>query len=290
MASSNFTDRLLDAKSGFLKDTRTTPVVDAFVGGQNGPMLNIGRYLNNSAYVSRPSISRVVEFPRWVDYMPNPEVFQRGLKNWFEIQSKFEGLQKGIQVDMVEQEIGPAGVRQFDVNKATITQSDITHSAMDKVGLPFQNLHTIWIRYGMVDPETMIPLVHLLKDDIGDHLPDMWSATVLYFEPDIRQRSIQKAWLCTNMGPRNAGPDEGRRDLQSAGSPLELSIPYTSLQDTSMGAMNFALSELKKMNRRGLNPLTRQAFVTAIDADVAKTAAGYFEAAEDAAKKQATTV
>ena len=286
MAKANFTDRLLDPKSGFLKDTATAPVVDAFVGGQNGPTLNLGRYINNSAYVSRPVIARVVEFPRWVDYMPNPEIFRRAIKNWFEVQTKIDGLQKGIQVDFVEQEIGPAGHRQFDVNKSTITQSDITHSAMDKAGLPFQNLHTIWIRYGMVDPESMIPLVHLLRDDIGDHLPDMWSATVLYFEPDMRQRAVQKAWLMTNMGPRNNGPDEGRRDLQSGGSPLELSIPYTGLQDTSIGVHNFATSELKKLARRGLNPLTRQAYVSSIDADVAGTAAGYFERADAAQKEQ----
>lgn len=286
MATANFTDRLLDSKSGFTKSTTATPMVDAFVGGQNGPVLNIGRYINNAAYVSRPVIARVVEFPRWVDYMPNSEVFRRAIKNWFEVQTKIDGLQKGIQVDFVEQEIGAAGHRQFDINKATITQSDITHSAMDKVGLPFQNLHTIWIRYGMIDPESQLPLIHTVSDAIGDHLPDMWSATVLYFEPDIRMKSVQKSWLMTNMGPRNNGTDEARRDLQAGGSPLELSIPYTGLQDTSLGVLNFAQSELSKMSRKGLNPLTRTAFVSAIDADVANIATGYFDRATAAASAQ----
>ena len=286
MATANFSDRLLDSKSGYTKSTTTTPMVDAFVGGQNGPVLNIGRYINNAAYVSRPVIARLVEYPRWVDYMPNPEVFRRAIKNWFEVQTKIDGLQKGIQVDFVEQEIGAAGHRQFDVNKATITQSDVTHSCMDKVGLPFQNLMTIWIRYGMVDPESQLPLIHTVSDSIGDHLPDMWSATVLYFEPDIRMKSVQKAWLMTNMGPRNNGPDEARRDLQAGGSPLELSIPFTGLQDTSIGVQNFAQSELSKMSRKGLNPLTRTAFVTAIDADVAAIATGYFDRATAAASSQ----
>lgn len=279
-------DRLLDTSNGFVKDTRLTPVVDAFIGGQNGPMLNIGKYINNAAYVSRNVICKVVNFPRWVDYMPNPETFRVAIKNFFEIQTKIDGLQKGITVDFVEQEIGSAGHRQFDVNKSTIQQSEVTHSLMDKYGLPFQNLMTIWIRYGMIDPEAMIPLIHTLRDDIGDHLPDMWSADVLYLEPDIRQRSVQKAWLMTNVGPRNNGQDEARRDLQSAGQPLELSIPMTGLQDTSLGVMQFAQNELNKMNRGGLNAMTRRAFVEKIDQDVAATAGGYFERAADAAKEQ----
>ena len=122
-------DRLPDPSSSFVNNTTRSPVVNAFVGGQNGPTLNIGRYVNNAAYISRPLIARVVTFPRWVDYMPDPKVFRTAIKTFFEVQTKIDGLQKGLQAEFNEQEIGAAGHRQFDLTKVTMTMSDITHDA-----------------------------------------------------------------------------------------------------------------------------------------------------------------
>ena len=279
-------NRLLDSSSSFVSSTTRSPVVNAFVGGQNGPTLNIGRYVNNAAYISRPVISRVVTFPRWVDYMPNPKVFRTAIKTFFEVQTKIDGLQKGLQAEFNEQEIGAAGHRQYDLTKVTMTMSDITHTMQDKYGLPYQNLFNIWLRYGMMDPESMVPLITVLNSSVTDLLPDMYCATVLYFETEPRGMTVQKAWLVTNMAPRNAGQDEGRRDLTAPGQPLELAIPFTGLQDTSVGVIEFAQAELDKMNRDGLNTLTRKSYVDAIDANVSATAGGYFERANEAAGEQ----
>lgn len=279
-------DRLLDSSNAFVSNTARTPVVNPFVGAQNGPLLNIGRYVNNAAYISRNVICRVVEYPRWVSYMSDPAVFRKAIKTFFEVQTKIDGLQKGLNVEFNEQEIGAAGHRQFDITKTTITQSDLTHTMQDKYGLPYQNLMSIWIRYGMMDPEAQIPLITMLSSTVTDMLPDMYSATVLYFEPDPRFQTVQKAWLMTNMAPRNNGQDEGRRDLTAPGQPLELAIPFTGLQDTSLGVMEFAQAELDKMNREGLNPMTRKAFRASIDADVTATAGGYMERAKEAASEQ----
>jgi hypothetical protein len=279
-------DRLLDSSNAFVNNTARTPVVNPFVGAQNGPVLNLGRYTNNAAYISRPVICRVVEFPRWINYMSDPAVFRKAIKTFFEVQTKIDGLQKGLNAEFNEQEIGPAGHRQFDLTKTTITQSDLTHTMTDKYGLPYQNLFTIWMRYGMMDPESMIPLITTLSTSVTDMLPDMYSVTCLYFEPDPRGLTVQKAWLITNMAPRNNGQDEGRRDLTAPGQPLELAIPFTGLQDTSLGVMEFAQAELDKMNREGLNPMTRKAFVSSIDANVAATAGGYMERAAEAASEQ----
>lgn len=279
-------DRLIDGSSAFLATTSVTPVVNPWVGGQNGPLLNLGRYVNNAAHISRPTIARVVEFPRWVDLMPDPKPFRLAIKSMIEVQSKIDGLQKGITAEFNEQEIGPAGHKQFDFTKSTIAQSDVTLALVDKYGLPYQNLLAFWIRYGMGDPEALLPLITTIRDDVSDALPDLWSATVLFFEPDPRMQTVQKAWLMTNFGPRNNGTDESRRDLTSAGTATELSIPFTGLQDTSFGVMEFAQTELDKLTRSGLNPMTRKAFIDKIDATVAATAGGYFERAKDAESQQ----
>lgn len=285
-------DRLFAKDSSMMNPTLQagkglkSPMVNAFVGGQNGPMTDNGRYVNNSSYVKRQLISRVVEFPLWTEFMPDPQTWRTGIKTFFEVQTKIDGLQKGLTAEFTEQEIGRTGKRQFDVSKVTEQQSDITHSMTDKYGQPYKQLFTVWLRYGMMDPESGIPLISVINENVPDHLPDMYSATVLYFEPDPLYRYVQNAWLQTNMAPRGNGPDEGSKDLSASGQTSEMSIGFTSLQQTGYGVIAFAQAELDKMNRNGLNPLTRKAFVEKIDEDVLATSGGYYDQTNDLASQQ----
>jgi len=77
------------------------------------------------------------------------------------------------------------------------------------------------------------------------------------------------------------GPDEGAKDLDAAGETVEMSIGFTSLQQCSYGVKLFAQEDLDRLNRSGLNPLTRKAFVDTIDADVEATKSGYHDYATD---------
>lgn len=280
-------DRLLDPTNPLVAQSTLAPVANGLIYGQNGPLLQHGRYMNTATDISRPAFCRVVEFPRWIEFMPDPKPYRQAIKAFFEIHTKFDGLQKGLNADFHEQEIGAAGHKQFDVTKTTITQSEITHSMTDFVGLPFQNLLAQWIRFGMMDPESWLPLITTMRDDVTDMLPDMYSATLLYVVPDARFQRAQKAWLITNAAPRNNGPDEARRDITQPGQPTELSIPFTGLQDTSYGVLQFAQEEMDRMTRSGLNPILRKAFVDKIDAAVSATAGGWLDRLKQAEKEQA---
>ena len=93
--------------------------------------------------------------------------------------------------------------------------------------------------------------------------------------------------LITNSAPRNNGPDEARRDITQPGQPTELSIPFTGLQDTSYGVLQFAQEEMDRMTRSGLNPMLRKAYVDKIDATVTATAGGWLDRLKQAEKEQA---
>lgn len=273
---------ILDRNNGFSR-TRMSPMVKAHEGAQNGPILNIGKYVNNDAYVSRDLIAKVVEYPKWIYYMPDPTMFKMMIKTFIEVQTKIQGLQTTISSEFHEQEIGNAGQRQSTFNRNTLTTSDVTHVMdMDKVGRPYQNLFILWQRYGMGDYESGYPLIHLINEKIQDHLPDMYCMTVLYFEPDIRRRSIEKAWLITNMAPKNSGEVTGAKEMSTGGNTSSLSINFTGIQDDSIGVYEMAERELLALDRGGLNPMTRKAFKETIDADVAATNNGYWEAARAA--------
>lgn len=286
------TERLFAKDSSMMNPTGkvnsglVAPMVNGFVGGQNGPLTDNGRYVQNASYVKRQLICRVVEFPLWTKYMPDPQPWRTGIKTFFEVQSKIDGLQKGLTAEFTEQEIGRTGKRQFDISKVTEAQSDINHSLTDKYGQPYKQLLSVWMRYGMMDPETGIPLISVINEEVPDLLPDMYSATVLYFEPDPLYRYVQNAWLQTNMAPRGNGQDEGSKDLTAGGQTSEMSIGFTSLQQTGYGVVAFAQSELDKMNREGLNPLTRKAFIEAVDQDVEATKGGYYDQSEDLKAQQ----
>lgn len=87
----------------------------------------------------------------------------------------------------------------------------------------------------------MVPLITVLNNTVTDFCCQICTVRPSYLsETDPRGMTVQKAWLVTNMAPRNAGQDEGRRDLTAPGQPLELAIPFTGLQDTSVGVMEFA--------------------------------------------------
>lgn len=286
------TDRLFAKDSAMMNPTGdsgkglVSPMVNGFVGGQNGPLTDNGRYVQNASYVRRPLICRVVEYPLWTKYMPDPLPWRTGIKTFFEVQTKIDGLNKALTAEFTEQEIGRTGKRQFDISKVSEAQSDITHSMQDKYGQPYKQLLSVWMRYGMMDPESGVPLISIINEEVPDHLPDMYSATVLYFEPDPLLRYVQNAWLQTNMAPRGNGTDEGSKDLSAGGQTSEMSIGFTSLQQTGYGVIAFAQAELDKMNRGGLNPLTRKAFIEDIDQDVEATKGGFNDQAEELASQQ----
>jgi len=271
-------DRMMSANFGV---QNTAPMVNANIGGQMGPLVNQGRYIQNAHYIKKNLIVRVVEFPRWVEYMESPDDYRRAIKSFFEVHSKVTGLNKALTAEFAETTIGRAGHRQYDLTKVSEEQSDISHSLTDKYGQVYKTLLEVWLRYGMQDPAAGFPLVALLDDTITDALQDLYCATVMYYEPDPLHRKVQNAWLCTNMAPRLNGPDEGAKDLDAAGETVEMSIGFTSLQQCSYGVKLFAQEDLDRLNRSGLNPLTRKAFVDTIDADVEATKSGYHDYATD---------
>ncbi len=267
-------DRIL---SGNYTDLSTTPMVNALDGGQQGAMLQLGKYVLNAGYVKRQTICRVVEFPLWVEYMEDPSIWRKAIKTFFEVHTQISGLTKGLQAEFTEQQLGATNAIQHDLARVTEEQSEVTHTTPDKYGKVYQNLFSTWMRYGMMDPETGIALITVINDSVPDMLPDLYTCTVMYFEPDPTHRFIQDAYLITGMAPRSNGPDEARKDLSAPGELNELAITFTGAQQTSLGAKNFALEILQSMNLGALNPSTRKAFITEVSADALATPGGYIE-------------
>ena len=252
-----------------------------------GSLIDVGKYVQNAHYVRKNLMVRVVEYPRWISYMPNPQPYREAIKSWFETQTKVDGLNKALTAEFVRTPIGPSGHQQADFSKSVEAQSVITHTGVEKYGRYFRTLFEHWIRFGMGDHLSGVPLVSIFNPEVTDALPDLYSCSVIYFEPDPLHKYVQDAFLVTNMAPESAGPDDYRKDPEAAGETVELPIQFTGLQQTSYGVKLWAQELLDQTNRGGFNSIAQRSVRTAIDADVQATRGGWNDGA---AEKAASTV
>lgn len=286
MANNRLSDTILNTGKGFAKSS-SAPMVNLAHGGQWGAMTNPGTYMNNGQYVRTNVIARLIQAPRGFQLLDNSEIWVENLRAFVETHSRtIDGLQWGLTVDSAEQAFGAAGEMQSTPTKVSRSKSEVSHTADEKYGMPIWHLHDGWIRNLIQDPETMFPaIVARGKDNTPtDMLPDFYSMTVLYFEPDPTFQFPTKSWLMTNMYPKELPSAEGRKDMTSAYEPLEIAIPYTGIQTVGKGVAALAQQFMDSFNRGGMNTSLRPAFLSGLDADVKAVGAGYAEDLADAAK------
>jgi hypothetical protein len=106
-------------------------------------------------------------------------------------------------------------------------------------------------------------------DAPADILADWSTMTCLFIEPDNLHRRVVKAWVTTNMMPKETGPIEGKRDLTSASELLELSIPFTGISQYGLGVNKLAQAILNNINVTNAVPFLHKAFINTADSNVA---------------------
>ena len=95
---------------------------------------------------------------------------------------------------------------------------------------------------------------------VPDLLPDFYSCSVLYIEPDPTMTKPIHAWYVTNMYPNEGATREGSRDLTASKEDLTIDIGFTGLTQTSVGVHQFAQKVLDSMNIANANPNMQPVF------------------------------
>lgn len=240
------------------------PQLDIRYGGQQGWAPKVDEWINNQAYVSRPLTCIVLEVPKMFTAMTEPEKWIAAYKAMFELHSRtIEGLAQGLSVDWDEHTIGGDGNVQQEFVNVTRARSSPRHGIVEKYGRPFQSLLDIWIRYGMMDPETKFALLnHKVNGKANDLLADWYTGTNLYFEPCPLNKTVDKAWIITNMMPNGTGDITAKRDLTSGQEILNLDIEFSAIQQVGLGVNALAQKILDGLNANMLDPYTRPAWTT----------------------------
>lgn len=272
---SRITDTLLGNKA--FARSANQPMLDLSFGGQHGYAPNYAQFINNAAYVRKNLVPILLEAPKFFQLMPDSAKWVQCLRVLMEEHSrKVDGLNASLKADFDDHPVGGAGEIQQEVVDMKRDRSAPVHTFIEKYGMPVQTFITYWMQYGMMDPNTKFALVGTLTGQKPDDLlPDWFTATMLYIEPDPLHRKVMKAFLCTNMMPMDNGEVIGTRDLTSPSEILTLAIPFTAITQFGAGVNVFAQKIMDGINITNANPYERAAFIQSISADVAAIKEGY---------------
>lgn len=281
---SRITEALLDQKA-FGKHANQY-MLDPVYGGQFGWSPNLTEWVSNQAYVRRNLVCILLESPRFFQLMPEPQKWVDTLKSLFELHARsIEGFNGALTVETDAHPVGGAGEMQDEVTNVTRARTEPSFTFIEKAGMPIQTFLYNWITYGLMDPDTKYAMVGTLAGERPtDMLPDWYSASCLFFEPDPTHRRVVKSWVTTNMFPKETGEITGKRDLTSASETLSLTIPFTGISQFNLGTNKFAQSILDKINLTNANPYLNPSFIQKLDSNISDTSEGYFKGTDTLSK------
>lgn len=263
----------------------SSPLLDLTNGGMHGVAPDLSEWVSNQAYVSRNVIPILLEAPKFFQLMPNPSGMVQILKSLIELHSRtVEGLNMGLEVEVEEHPVGGAGEMQAEPTKVTRARSTPSITYIEKYGTPIAIFHDIWIRYGIMDPDTLFPLSSTLAGQKPeDQLADWYSATVIFIQPDPTGQFCHRAWLVTNMFPKSNGEIVGKKDKTVAGELTTITIEYPGITQSGLGVNILGQNILNAINLSGANPAMRPAFLQSVAADVQNATKGWASSVSDLA-------
>lgn len=275
--ATRFRDTLLGNGLGY-GEYVNSPMVNLAVGGQNAYQSDLQYFHANTDYVRRNVIMKVIQAPRGFQFLDNPASYYKALKGICEMHAQtWDGLNRTLTVNSVEGPVSGAGEIQHTPSNVLRQRSDPSMTVREKYGRPIQRLFESWITELIMDPDSKVPGIATRANAPTDLLPDLYSMTAIFMEPDPTFTKVNAAWLITNMYPTTAGDFTGRRDKTADGEELVLTIPWTGTQQVGLAVDRFAQTLLDEMVKTGTNPNLKPAFMNAVDPDVLAYQVGYTE-------------
>ena len=285
MPSSLTSDLMLNGDAYSNGNTAQSQMFNLARGGQMGWDVYLKQWVNNQAYVRHQMVAILLQAPKFFQLMPNPNHWVSTLKALIELHAiNIEGLNGTLEVETEEHPVGGAGEVQEEVTNVTRTRSNVSFTWNEKFGLPVQTFLYNWIIYGLMDPNAKYPLASTLAS--GNVPPamtaDMYSATVLFFEPDPTHHTVLKSWVTTNLFPKTSGEITSKRNLTEPGEMTEITAEFGGISLFTLGTNDFAQTILDQINQNlpNANPYLQPSWLSNIDSDVSAQAVGYAQGIE----------
>ncbi len=256
-----------------------TPMLDLSIGGQNGIMRSPAEWVSSANYVQQKTRAVLFTPPKGIQYLPSAELQYAALKSLIELMPQtIDGLTSNVEWNYEGPQVGNAGEKMESATQATRAVCTPTFTWSEKYGMSIARFWTEYGRMLIMDPDLTHPGIVATSNYIAANspawLPDMYSMTVLFFEPDVTFTKVTKAWLCTNMQPRTGGDITGKMEVNGAGEIPTVSIEFTALTLIGKPVNILAQNYLNSLNLTDLRPLELKPYTTSIDPDVKAAAEG----------------
>jgi len=261
-------------------------------GGQSGYIPKIGRkgldgsnfgeWISNQGYVKKNVIPIVLSYPKFIDHLQEPVEWRAVFKSLIETHAlSIDGLTSGLTVETDEHAVGGGGEFQQEITDVKRERSNITTVFKEKAGKPIQMFFDFYIRYGIMDPDTKVPLITNyfeqpgLESVGGMYSPADYTATILFIEPDITHKTVVDAWLSTNLFPHSNGDRTGKRNVSEAGEGLEISIEWGGITTNNSAVLQMAQEILESMNITNIPDIQVELPNTKVNSSLAAIDAGF---------------
>ncbi len=282
-----------------LQDTLLTD--SAYTRGSSAPMINLNRgqmafandyraWVQNAAHVRQNLIPLVLEAPRALDYLPDEKYYWLTAFRTImeEMAIRIQGLNAGYEVSIDNSNrIGGGGQLQHELTKVREVISNPSFQWQDKYN---QAIAKFWRRYiwmFMGDPNSDVPgIVTLPGVEINDWLPDNYTFSMAFIEPDRTHRHVVNAWIMSNMMPDKSGDIIGSRDKGGDGELTTVDINFNGFAQTGDGVNQVCQELLNEIRITGASPFQRRGFIDRIQGQLADIRAGYARSAERVSEAQ----
>lgn len=263
------TDQLLPANTAYATDAQQA-VIDLRRGAMNGWMPEYNEFLSNKQHVRQPLRCILLTYPKAFDLLPNKDVWIGSLRTLVEKSPiAIEGLNKTLEVEAVDTPIGHSGELHKDPSMVRRTPTDVSFRWNEKDGRPVSRFWELYISLFIRDAQLQSTgITTLITQRPADWLPDYYTFSCLFYEPDVTHTKIVNAWITANLWPQGSGTIDGKFEVGQPGDKLDHDIRFGGFSQVGAGPDAFARSILDGLNMFGANPMTREAFIKAIDVEI----------------------
>lgn len=279
-------DKVFD--EGTISKGVQTPIADLRYGAQMGYSPDLTTWVSNHPYVSRNVICILMEAPRIFTKLPNAEKWIASFREFFErMPQSITGLNQSLQIDTDSVRLGKGGQEQEFFTNVQYSKPNLQFQMHERYGLGVYRFLSAWTRLSMMDPDTGYATVNTLPGmEINDLLPDQYTATALFIEPDPIHKHVTQAWLVCNISPKDSIENTAQRSMSDPYSKRDLTISLTGIAQYGAGVDQLAQTILDRISLVGADPHHRQAFVRDIDALVNDRPFGYHHGVDTLAQQQ----
>lgn len=265
----NSLDSLRDTLGGYKSTSGSS--LDLQYGGLNGILPNVakvdsgvvaGNWISSTPDTTGMVYATLIDYPKFFDYTGSDasKALRTKLANFISSHTEvIEGINDTLNVEFDDStKVGRTGESIHTVTNVTLTPTEVTMTATEKLGLPIRDLLTFWIRYGLMDPYSGNALARLLPAyKPGAWTLDKQSMAIMVFEVDPTGSTVKNAQIVSNMMPRTSGEFTMKKDISAGKEVRRYSIGFTGFGVRGLEVIQVAQTYLDQINRS-----TRDALLT----------------------------